>query len=57
MFQPFKVANKQSGATQCVYAVKMDKNGYPRFLVYIDSRNSWVWVKAKHFVPVKGDMS
>ena len=56
MRQPFKVVEKQSGVPQTVYAVKADKNGYPRFLVYRDSRNSWVWVKAKHFVPIKGDL-
>ena len=51
MCQPFKVIEKQSGLETTVYAVKADKNGYPRFLVYVKARNSWVWVKAKHFVP------
>ena len=40
MCQPFKVIEKQSGSETTVYTVKADKNGYPRFLVYVKARNS-----------------
>lgn len=51
MCQSFEVIEKKTDIKRRVFAVKNDKNGYPRFLVYIDNRNSWVWVKAKHFKP------
>lgn len=53
MCQPFKVIEKRSSSETTIYAVKVDKNGYPCFLVYVKTRNSWVRVKAKHFVPVE----
>ena len=33
-----------------VYDVKMDKNGYPYFLIYADKR--WQYVLAKYCVPI-----
>lgn len=51
MCQPFKVIEKETGVKRKVFAVKIDKYGYPRFLIYVNNKNSWVWVKAKHFKP------
>lgn len=51
-YQPFKVIEKETGVKRRVFAVKIDKNGYPRFLVYVVNKNSWIWVKAKHFKPI-----
>jgi hypothetical protein len=32
-----------------IYAVVVDKHGYAKFLLYINSR--WDWVSAKYFEP------
>ena len=29
------------------YAMRLDKNGYPHFLIYLD--DTWLWKSAKHF--------
>ena len=29
------------------YAMRLDKNGYPHFLIYLD--DTWLWKSAKYF--------
>ena len=37
-----------------VYDVKMNRNGYPNFLIYIDGQ--WKYLSAKHFAPLKDEV-
>ena len=49
MCQKFNVINKETGRTRSVHAIKVNKCGYPHFLIY--EKNQWKWVSAKHFKP------
>lgn len=42
---------KFSQSSYEVFNIKINKNGYPIFL--INERNQWIWVKAKYFKPVE----
>lgn len=45
----FKVKYKKDGFVYTVYDVCNDRNGSPRFLIYIDGR--WKYIIAKDFSP------
>lgn len=47
----YKRTNKSELVT--IYDIRPDKNGYPHFLIYSD--NQWMYVSAKHFLPVTSD--
>lgn len=42
---------KFSQSSYEVFYIRINKNGYPIFLIY--ERNQWIWVKAKYFKPVE----
>lgn len=45
----FTVCNKHSGEKVNVYHVRIDKTGYPHFLVY--TKDGWRYMSAKNFKP------
>lgn len=45
----FTVCNKHNGEEVNVYHVRIDKTGYPHFLVY--TKNGWRYMSAKNFKP------
>lgn len=46
----FAVILKETDDIRSVYDVRIDKTGYPHFLIYNDGE--WKYMNAKHFMPV-----
>lgn len=46
----FVVILKKTDDIKSVYDVKIDKAGYPHFLIY--DNGQWKYISAKHFEPV-----
>lgn len=45
----FVVIDLKTDLSYTVYDVRVDKNGYPHFLIY--KKDEWLWISAKHFRP------
>lgn len=46
----FTVISKETGDIKAVYDVRINKVGYPHFLIY--DNGQWKYMSAKHFEPV-----